>query len=717
MSEVSQMLAASAPGVIAQASGSVGSATAPWRVLCLDDGGNPLPAGAEGQLAATGGIVNPTIGPEDCWMQRTHGAWFLTGDRGRVDRDGQVHVTGRVDERINRGGKKIAPSAIESVLATHPEVDQAVAFPIPDAMLGERIAVAVIPVSGCRPGERVLRTYLAERLPDYMVPDRVLAVESLPTSATGKIVRRSLAGRFADALAQPEARTEPRFTPATGAEREVARLVAAALQHDGFDLEAELEDIGGNSFLALELLVAIEQELGCQLSPAEFLANQSVAGLARLLDQQRSQAQPRRVVPLRTGTGGPVLFLAHSVHGANVYFHAALQHIDPDITVHGLLWERSNGGEVTSLERHAASYLHPLRAVQPSGPYCLAGHSFAAHLALELAQQLFEAGEHVAFLGILDDEVDLEQRRFDIRGRTPVGGIEEHARHMLECYIPQVYPGDVWLYRASESHYDCLPDPTLGWCDIACGAVHQRTVPGNHDMMVGEALVGHWIGAFQESLRAAWQAAQRARDGTVLAARETARTKRNRPDIQARNDALHAAKNGDLANEIAHHRAAIAFDPDQPFWVYRNLAEALAQSGDAPGSIDAYRVAAGREAIPIVGYGLLGAALKRAGRRAEAEEAFRAAESFETPDLLVQQALVRLEHRRGRPDQAEMRLRRLVAATGSEWSYRRLSVLLGSQGRFDEAIEVAGEMCDRYSAQPDLQAVRDDLIARRAAGA
>jgi thioesterase domain-containing protein/acyl carrier protein len=525
-----------------------------------------------------------------------------------------------------------------------------------------------------------------------------------------------MADVFTNDLTQPGTSMVPRLTLHTPTEREIARLVADVAEDEEYDLAAQFDEVAVNSFLALELLIAIEEKFGCQFSPDEFLDNLSIAGLAALVDRERSRTEARRIIPLRTGTGGPVLFLAHSIHGSNVYFNAALKRIDPDISVYGLLWERSKSGESMTAERHAAAYLPMVRAVQPSGPYCLAGHSFGGHLALELAQQLFEGGEHVAFLGMLDDEIDFTERRFDIRRLVPAESTTEHTKHMLGGYVPVAYPGNVWLYRSAESHYDCLPDPNLGWRDIACGMLHQLVVPGNHDSMVGKRLVGHWIGSFQESMRAAWNAARNAQGNTAEAMLERAREKRRRLDVRAATSARHAAKNGDLAGEIAHYRAAIAHDPEeQPFWVYRNLGEALAQGGDPAGSIDAYRAAADREAIPIFGYSLLGAALRRAGHYTEAEEAFVKAESFESEDPLVQQALVRLDHRRGRPDGAEARLRRLMAATASEWSYRRLAALLGNQGRLDEAIKLAGEACSRFPLQPYLWAELDALKNRQAA--
>jgi acyl-coenzyme A synthetase/AMP-(fatty) acid ligase/thioesterase domain-containing protein/acyl carrier protein len=715
MSEVSPMLAGSKAGKIARADGAVGPVMTPWSVASFDDAGKILPRGMEGELAATGGLVNPTIGPDGGWANRMSGPWFLTGDRGQIDDRGEVHVTGRVDDRISRGGKKIAPEAIESVLMAHPEVRQALAFPMRDDILGDRIGSVIVPVTGCAPPERALRIFAAERMPDYMVPDRVLIMDSLPVSSTGKLARRKLSEQLAHALAQNRsAIAEPRFIPATPTERELARLVAAALQCEGFDLEADFENIGGNSFLALELLIAIEKEFGCQLSPAEFLADRSVAGRARLIELRRAQAGVRRVVPVQAGKGGPILFLAHAVHGSATYFNAALPHLGADLTVHALHWDRLKGEKAPTLESHAAAYLAAMRAIQPTGPYCMAGHSFAAHMAFEIAQQLFDAGEHVAFLAVFDDSADLAKRQFGIWQREPDEGTSEHARHMLASYIPLAYPGDIWLYRAHDTADDLLPDPNLGWSDLACGAFYSTEVAGDHVTMTGTDHVREWIGGFEEDLLTAWRAAQIGGSGPeiVTQKQELARARRMRPDVRATTEARRAAKNGDLATEITRYREAIACEAKQPFWVYRNLGQALEQHGDLSGAAEAYLASAARESIPIFGYGLAGTAFRRLGRKAESEEAFGKAEEHQSEDILVQRAMVALEQRRGLLERTEARLRRMVTLFPDSWSYNSLTMFLVRQGRIDEAIRVKTGLCDRYPSNPQFQKQLAELVSQ-----
>jgi acyl-CoA synthetase (AMP-forming)/AMP-acid ligase II len=120
--------------------------------------------------------------------------WFRTGDQGTIDVGGYLSLIGRLKEMINRGGEKIAPREIDDVLKQHPAVGEAVAFGAPHPAWGEEVVAAVVlkePVT-----ERELIAFARERLADYKVPKKVYIVDKIPTTATGKIQRRTVAETF-----------------------------------------------------------------------------------------------------------------------------------------------------------------------------------------------------------------------------------------------------------------------------------------------------------------------------------------------------------------------------------------------------------------------------------------------------------------------------------------------------------------------------------------
>jgi acyl-CoA synthetase (AMP-forming)/AMP-acid ligase II len=122
--------------------------------------------------------------------QTVRPGWLRTGDLARQDEDRYLYPSGRLSDTINRGGEKFGPIEIETVLRTHPAVGDVAAAGVPDTEMGERVGVAIVARAPITADE--VRTYCRERLAIYKVPERVVFVDGLPYSDTGKVVRRQL---------------------------------------------------------------------------------------------------------------------------------------------------------------------------------------------------------------------------------------------------------------------------------------------------------------------------------------------------------------------------------------------------------------------------------------------------------------------------------------------------------------------------------------------
>ncbi len=176
--------------------GSVGPAAGPEVAIMAADG-RLLAAGEEGEIAirgqnVTAGYLNNPQANADAFCR----GWLRTGDQGLMDADGYVRVTGRKKEIINRGGEKVAPLEVDEALLGHPAVEQACAFALPHAKLGEEVAAAVVLAEGATVSERELRAFVADRLAAYKAPRRILFADAIPKGATGKIQRVGLAARL-----------------------------------------------------------------------------------------------------------------------------------------------------------------------------------------------------------------------------------------------------------------------------------------------------------------------------------------------------------------------------------------------------------------------------------------------------------------------------------------------------------------------------------------
>lgn len=188
--------------------GSVGKPVG-QEMAILDENGKQQGANASGEVCIKG--PNVTKGyknnPEANKSAFLFG-WFHTGDIGYFDSDGYLHLVGRIKELINRGGEKISPIEVDSVLLSHPEIAQAVAFGVPDDKYGEEINCAVIPREGADIDEAEVLKHCKKNLAIFKVPKKVFITDNLPRTATGKIQRRIVAEHF---LSQISTANVPKF--------------------------------------------------------------------------------------------------------------------------------------------------------------------------------------------------------------------------------------------------------------------------------------------------------------------------------------------------------------------------------------------------------------------------------------------------------------------------------------------------------------------------
>ena len=118
--------------------------------------------------------------------------FFRTGDQARIRDDGNIEITGRLSDLVNRAGNKIAPLEIERIFASHPDVADALATGLPDEQVGESLHVAVLPVSGTALDPSTLLRWASHQMDRHKLPDSVYVTGSLPTGETGKADRKAL---------------------------------------------------------------------------------------------------------------------------------------------------------------------------------------------------------------------------------------------------------------------------------------------------------------------------------------------------------------------------------------------------------------------------------------------------------------------------------------------------------------------------------------------
>jgi len=177
--------------------GSVGVG-AGLRISIMDKDGNHLGTNQRGEVAIQG--ANVFRGYEnnaDANARAFVDGWFRTGDQGYLDTDCYLHLTGRIKDIVIRGGENIAPHEVDEVLLRHPAVAAAVTFGCAHPTLGEEVAAAVVLHEKNGATEAELIKHSREFLAEYKCPTKIYLVESIPTTATGKIRRRAVAAALA----------------------------------------------------------------------------------------------------------------------------------------------------------------------------------------------------------------------------------------------------------------------------------------------------------------------------------------------------------------------------------------------------------------------------------------------------------------------------------------------------------------------------------------
>ncbi len=165
--------------------GSVGRATLGARLRVVDDDGHPLRPGDAGLLEVKPGQLGPSAD------------WLRTTDIARIDADGFLWILGRADQAIIRGGFKVMPDDVRSVLEKHPAVQGAAVVGRPDERLGETPVAMVELRPGVSANAAALSGFLGTRLARYEVPTEIVIVDAIPRTTSGKADLSAVAQFFA----------------------------------------------------------------------------------------------------------------------------------------------------------------------------------------------------------------------------------------------------------------------------------------------------------------------------------------------------------------------------------------------------------------------------------------------------------------------------------------------------------------------------------------
>ena len=387
-----------------------GTVGVPWpdTIRIVGDDGRRLPSGEQGEILVGGpAVVSGYLDATELNRGRFVNGWFKTGDIGSLDEDGFLTLHGRKDDLINRGGEKISPAEIDNALARHPAVAEAAAFAVPHSRLGEDVAAAVVLRRGMTATPVELREYLQEQVASFKVPRRIVLRDQLPRGQTGKVMRRRLAECLEEMTAAGTQIAAPRSIEDMAVDSnlviQLTEIWERLLKTAPLSLDDDFFENGGDSLLAMEMLVELERLTGRTIPSAILFEAPTIGQLARKFSESDYLNQkPTPLIRLNAnGSQPPLVFFVHGQPDYSEIMLARLLGADRPLLLvapHGL------GDEPVppTIEAIAADRLPLILDAQPEGPYRLFGHCFQGIVAFEVARLLVAAKKEVELVIMVD---------------------------------------------------------------------------------------------------------------------------------------------------------------------------------------------------------------------------------------------------------------------------------------------------------------------------
>jgi acyl-coenzyme A synthetase/AMP-(fatty) acid ligase/thioesterase domain-containing protein len=504
-------------------------------IRIVDEHGSDLPAGENGEIVvatphlADGYWRRPDLTASVYATDENGQRIARTGDGGRLDADGVLHVTGRLDNVVKISGHRIALGELEQAAREQPGVASAAAVARADPHGAMRLHLYVVPRPRSALETRWLRAAIARSLPPAALPDTVDVLDALPLLGNGKVDRRS--------LPEPAARETTAAPPDAALAGQLAELFAEVLGGGAVAADDDFFELGGDSLRAGRLVALLQSRLGHLVPTSLLLEASTPMSLAAAL----AGSQEAMLVPVRTAGSGVPLFVIHGGEGEVLFARRLAAHLDPETPVYALQPPplRSPRPFVPTLREMAERYVAEIRRVWPHGPYQLFGYSMGGIIAVEMATLLEDSGDKIDLVALGDTlspdllmpvrqqqteserrtraarsvgakvREQLAHRRSQVRrraARAPMRTVQWHrflrgdepepeiradaylhvyGRLAAEHRFQRPFDGDVTLIRATQG----FGPPDRGWPRHIAGAVRTVEIDVRHEELILEPAI------------------------------------------------------------------------------------------------------------------------------------------------------------------------------------------------------------------------------------
>ncbi len=511
-------------------------------ILLLDEDGSPVADGEVGEIAVRSRyVMRGYHGREDLNAQVLRDdpdepgvRVFFTGDLGQFDGLGRLIHRGRKDQQVKVRGNRVELTEVEAAMSRCAGVREAAVVADRNDNGDTRLIAYIVEDRGSVPTVRSIRQAMQETLPHFMVPNTFVRIDALPLMPNGKVDRRALPAPDAEHIDTGG----DHVAPMQGLETRIAEAWKKVLGLPEVGVTDSFFDLGGDSLLAVQLVLEVERTLDKSLPLSVFYHTATVRGMAGWLSGEQQETTARGVICLNPNGTQPPLFCIPGRGGTAFSYRGLAALLDDDRPVFALQYPGIDEGEepYDRVEALAGEFIRRIRRVHPDGPVLLIGYSFGGLVAYEMAQQLNADAVKVPYLGLLDTlapgairpRPKLQRLWLHLSEMTPADAI----RRIRRCLTGEDKPSEnqrrinPWqdddapaastdngrlsqalqrlkhATKAARDHYKPLPfagelglfktshqpdwirfmavEPGYGWNKLVSGRVREYIIPGAH---------------------------------------------------------------------------------------------------------------------------------------------------------------------------------------------------------------------------------------------
>ena len=481
--------------------------------------------------------------------------YYRTGDLVRLKADGDYEFVGRIDDQVKLRGYRIEPGEISACLGSHPEVSQAHVLArhlSSDSDAQHLIGYVVFKSDEDNLDESELREFLGQQLPAYMVPTKIVVMESFPITAGGKLDLKQFPSPSVDDVFSNDG---GKANLQTATEQRIAKVWKQVLGISRLDRVSNFFQLGGDSLSAMRLVLLLESEFpGPAIPVAALIPNPTIAEMANYIDRRQHNA-PRAATenwPLLTRLDDcqqPIgIVCIHAAGGGGMFYRKLFDGFEPSVPVAVLESALLHQETPVALEQQniadmAQDYVDCLIDAGCDQKLILVGYSFGSLMALEMARLLKLKGYVVKKIINIDCpnprtmEPQNRLSRLWCRIRTPVTlsnriadyryilrrkrqmneleklteanlpptvdlrplALEREFGALAEKYVPE--QSDISMYLIKGEYPEAMyriPDD-YGWTEMV-SALTVAQIPGGHNTIFFQPYLQWLVIAFREAL-------------------------------------------------------------------------------------------------------------------------------------------------------------------------------------------------------------------------